>query len=73
MSAHALPIIVKLTAEMQCICCTSQAFGETANGLNAHVSDLRALPVIVKFTIRIYNQSRKYEKNSFNADERKKS
>ena len=47
---RALPIIVKLTAVMQCVCCISQAFGETANGLNAHVSDLRALPTIVKIT-----------------------
>ena len=29
----------------------SRAFGEAANGLNAHASDLRALPIIVKFTV----------------------
>ena len=28
----------------------SRAFGEAANGLNAHASDLRALPIIVKIT-----------------------
>ena len=69
--AHALPIIVKLTAVVQCVCCINQAFGETANGLNARVSDLRALPVIVKFTTQIYNKSKQQIQNSSNTDEKK--